>query len=76
MRCPSGKNDELTETFTSYFSGFDGVYVIVENVPCRKCEVCGEEFFTLSVMEKLDEIITRLKSIASKIFIVDYKAAA
>ena len=57
-------------------SGFDGVYVIIENVPCRKCEVCGEEFFTSSVMEKVDEIITSLKNIASKIFIVDYKAAA
>lgn len=28
-------------------------YVIIENVPCYKCEKCGEVFYPASVAEKL-----------------------
>lgn len=76
MKCLSCKNDELTKSFTTYFSHTDGCYIIIENVPCRKCSHCGEEFFSASVMERIDVIIARLKDIASKIFILDYKEAA
>ena len=76
MRCPSCRNDELTEAFTTYFSDTDGLYVIIENVPCRKCMHCGEIFFSASVMAKIDRIIASIRSIASKISVVDYKQAA
>lgn len=76
MKCLSCRNDELTETFTNYFSDAGGFYVIIENVPCRKCMKCGEVFFSASVMARIDKIIASVSSIASKIFIVDYQKAA
>ena len=60
MKCLVCKNDELQTSFT----------------PCRKCKQCGEEFFTASVMKKIDEILAKLKNVSSKIFIVSYKEAA
>ena len=51
-------------------------YVIIENVPCYKCEQCGEIVFSASVMEKIDDMLEHLEKIASKIFIVDYAGAA
>ena len=41
-----------------------------------KCDQCGEEFFTASVLEKIEDILDRLEQIASKIFIMDYASAA
>ena len=41
-----------------------------------KCEQCGEEFFSTSILEHIDGILERLEKIASKIFIIDYVTAA
>ena len=76
MKCLVCKNDELQASFTTYFSDIGSCYVIIENVPCRKCKQCGEEFFTASVMKQIDEILAKLKKVSSKIFIVSYKEAA
>ena len=57
---------------TAYIPNTD----IFENVPCMKCEQCGEEFFSTSVLEHIDDILERLEKIASKIFIMDYATAA
>ena len=76
MRCLSCKNDEMNESKTTYFAQLKNCYVIIENVPCMKCEQCGEEFFTMSVLEKIDVILEQLEKISSKIFIMDYVTAA
>lgn len=76
MKCLSCKNDETIETTTAYFSNAKNCYVIIENVPCQKCSQCGEEFFSVDVMEKIDEIIAQAEKVMSKIFILDYKQAA
>ena len=61
---------------TAYFAQLKNCYVIIENVPCMKCEQCGEEFFTAFVLEKIDDMLDRLEQIASKIFIMDYATSA
>ena len=76
MRCTSCKDDELQDSFTTYFATLNGCYVIIENVPCKKCSQCGEEYFTASVMERIDDILAKTESVASKIFVMDYKTAA
>ena len=60
----------------SYFAKINDRYVIIENVPCYKCEQCGEVFYSALVMEKIDEILESIKPIISKIFIMDYEKAA
>ncbi|MCD8148262.1 MAG: type II toxin-antitoxin system MqsA family antitoxin [Clostridiales bacterium] len=76
MRCLTCKNGSMDDAVTTYFAQLNNCYVIIENVPCRKCEQCGEEFFSASVLERIDDILERLEKIASKIFIMDYKTAA
>lgn len=71
--CRSGTMKEATGT---YFAQMKGCYVIIENVPCRKCEQCGEIVYSSAVMERIDEILDRLENVASKIFIMDYATAA
>lgn len=45
MRCMSCKVGEMKPAKTTYFAQLNNCYVIIENVPCLKCDQCGEEFF-------------------------------
>ena len=76
MKCLTCKNGTMENSITTYFAQLKNCYVIIENVPCMKCEQCGEEFFTVSVLEKIDGILAQLEKIASRIFIMDYTTAA
>ena len=69
MICLSCKMEEMEETKNSYFAQLKDCYVIIENVPCYKCKQCGEVYYRASVLEKIENI-------ASKIFIMDYNQAA
>ena len=67
MRCLSCKMEEMIEDRNAYFVKLNNCYVIIENVPCFKCKQCGEIYYKASVLEKIDEILDKLKNIASKI---------
>lgn len=76
MNCLICKSGTMRETTGTYFAQLKKCYVIIENVPCRNCEQCGEVVYSSSVMERIDEILGRLEKVASKIFIMDYATAA
>ena len=76
MKCLVCKVDEMQDAVSSYFAQLDNCYVIIENVPCKKCPQCGEVVFSASVIEKIEGILEKVQSIASKIFIMDYNIAA
>ncbi|MDO4338989.1 MAG: type II toxin-antitoxin system MqsA family antitoxin [Eubacteriales bacterium] len=76
MKCMSCKTGEMKPSTTTYFAQLNNCYVIIENVPCLKCEQCGEEFLNMSVAEKIDDILDGIEKIVGKIFILDYTAAA
>lgn len=73
MKCLVCKTGTMTESTNTYFAELKNCYIIIENVPCLKCDQCGEVF---SVLEKIDDIIEKIENISSKIFIIDYKTAA
>lgn len=66
----------MGEGKTTYFARLKNCYVIIENVPCLKCEQCGDVVFRGSVMEKIDDILDSLEKIVSKISIIDYSKVA
>ena len=76
MNCLVCKSGTMQPETDSYFAKVNGGYVIIENVPCYKCEQCGEIVYAASVMEKIDDLLEHLEKVASKIFIVDYAEAA
>ena len=76
MKCLVCKADAMLEAKHTYIAQLENGYVIIENVPCYKCKQCGEVVYSASVLEKIDDILDRVKSIASKIFIMDYAKAA
>lgn len=76
MRCLTCKNGTMAESTTVYFAQLESCYVIIENVPCMKCDQCGEIHFTMTVLERIDDILDKVEAVASKIFIMDYTSAA
>ncbi len=51
-------------------------HVIIENVPCLKCDQCGKIVLKASVTKKIYEILDSLEKIVSKISIIDYSKVA
>ena len=76
MRCMICKADSMNNSSSTYFAQLPNCYVIIENVPCKKCGQCGEAVFSASVMERIDELLEKVQLIASKILIIDYGQAA
>ncbi len=76
MRCLVCKDGEMKESKNTYFAQLNDCYIIIENVPCHKCDQCGEVVYSMSVMERIDTILEKIENIASKIFIMDYASAA
>ncbi len=76
MKCLSCKTDSMIDSTATYFAHLKNCYVIIENVPCKKCAQCGEEVFSSSVMEHIDEILSALVNTTTKVCIMEYKSAA
>jgi YgiT-type zinc finger domain-containing protein len=66
----------MKKDYGVYFAQLEKGYIIIENVPCFRCEQCGEVVYSASVMEKIEQIIDKVKALASKIIILDYSDAA
>ena len=75
MKCMICKADYMVNDRSTYIAQLPNCYVIIENVPCRKCTQCGEVVYATSVMEKIDELLKKVEAIASKILIMDYDQA-
>ena len=76
MNCLVCKSGKMNESLEPYFAKLQSGYVIIENVPCWKCNQCGEILFSASVIEKIEDLLELYKKVSSKIFIVDYNQAA
>lgn len=76
MNCLVCKSGTMIDSVETYFAKLNDGYVIIENVPCKKCEQCGEIVFSVSTIEKIEDLLETYKKIYSKIFIVDYRKAA
>lgn len=43
MKCFLCKGDMINST-TTYMTTYNNCYIIIKNVPCQKCNQCGEEY--------------------------------
>lgn len=66
----------MTESTTTYMTTYKNCYIIIKNVPCLKCEQCGEDYINGTTMLKIESIIDKLKSMLTEIAVVDFKTAA
>jgi YgiT-type zinc finger domain-containing protein len=61
---------------TTYMTTYNNCYIIIKNVPCLKCDQCGEDYINGVTMLKIESIIEKLKTMLTEIAVVDFKTAA
>lgn len=66
----------MTESTTTYMTSYNNCYIIIKNVPCLKCNQCGEDYINGVTMLKIESIIDKFKSMLTEIAVVDFKTAA
>ena len=71
--CFSNKKISTTTTFTVEY---EGCIIVVKNVPCLECPICGEVTFSDSVSEKLEKLVTSVKKIMQDVSVIDFSHVA
>ena len=51
----------IESSTTTYMTDYQGCYIIIKNVPCEKCSQCGEEYLNGETLERIEEIIQKVK---------------
>ena len=76
MNCFYCKGD-MTESFTNYTAELEGGrIVVIRNVPCMKCDGCGETVINGEVAIKLEEMIRKCSDIMTEIAVINYSGSA
>lgn len=75
MNCFLCKGD-LENSTTTYMTDYNNCYIIIKNVPCTKCAQCGEVYLNGITVQKIEEIIKKLKAVLTEIAVVDFTQAA
>ena len=76
MKCLTCKNGSMEASITTYFANLKNCIIIIKNVPCYKCDQCGEEYFSSLVAEKLDILVDKAEALASELTIMEYDKTA
>lgn len=71
MKCFYCKS-ELEVSTTTHVAELENCIVIIKNVPCMKCEQCGEVVYSGAVAKRLDEILDSFEKAMTEIAIVNY----
>lgn len=68
----------LKESTMDYVEKIDNYVIIIKNVPCKKCNQCGEEYFSTPVAKKIESILDGIQKISSEITVtvIDYSTQA
>ncbi len=74
--CNACFNDDKIKTFTTFTVEYKGCIIVIRNVPCLECRVCGETTFTDEVSARLEEIVESAKVIMQDISVIDFAKVA
>lgn len=65
--------DEFNLSTESYPScEYKECIIVIKNVPCLECEICGEITFSDEVSEKLELLVNTAKKLMQDISVIDY----
>lgn len=74
--CNSCFSNEKASSSTTFTVEYKGCIIVVKNVPCLECDLCGEITFTDEVSAKLELIVNAAKQIMQEVSVIDYNKAA
>ena len=74
--CNACFRDDKIKTFTTFTVEYKDCIIVVKNVPCFECQICGETTFSDEVSERLENIVNAAKSVLQEISVIDYSKVA
>ena len=69
-------SEKKISTKTTFTVEHDGCIIVIKNVPCLECPVCGEIIFSDAVSAKLEKLVSAAKKILQEISVIDFSRAA
>lgn len=75
MKCFFCKSD-MENGVTTHVAELEKCIVIIKNVPCMKCDQCGETVYSGDVVQKIEEILEKCENAMTEVAIVNYKDMA
>lgn len=75
MTCPLCEGDMKPGT-TIHTVQLKNCVVVIKNVPCLKCEQCGEVALSADTVEKIERILHTVEKAAAEIAVVDFAGSA
>ena len=77
MKCAFCGGSEKSAV-TEYLEKIENYIIIITNVPCLKCEQCGEEYFTTETVKAIEKILNTIQMMTSEltVTVIDYSSAA
>ena len=61
---------------TTDFTDLGTCIVIIKNVPCSKCDQCGEKVYTGTTYARLESIVDTLRNSLTEIAVINYSDTA
>lgn len=74
--CNECFSDDKIKTTTTFTVEYKSCIIIVRNVPCMECQLCGEITFSDEVSAKLEAIVNSVKPVLQDVSIIDYPKVA
>lgn len=74
--CNACFSDDKVKTKTTFTVEYQECIIVVRNVPCLECPICGEVIFTDEVSERLEKLVNAAKSVLQEISVIDYSKVA
>lgn len=67
---------EMKPSTTIHTVQLKNCVVIIKNVPCMKCEQCGEVVLCAATVEKIERILQTVEKAVAEITVVNYPDCA
>lgn len=64
------------KTTTTFTVEYKGCIIVIKNVPCYECQVCGEVTFSDETSARIEYLVNAAKRILQEVAVIDYNSAA
>ena len=65
--CQFCGNKHIADKTTEYTYKHDEKYLIINHVPCKQCEYCGEQYFEAKVLKQIEQEYLNIYSSGKKV---------
>ena len=70
--CDACSSDNKIKTSTTFTVEYYGSSIVINNVPCLECRVCGEKSFSTKVSAQLEDIVDSVKPRLNDDVVIDF----